>query len=1195
MLNDSHQHVIKTTSQWNERIVEFWVVPRGCLCVELTEDGKTKLKVGEGNKFYSQLPYVYDESILSQYYTKEEIDNIMNNINRMAIMSTDEYDSKNDLPLEGNKLGDVRLVKSASPSIKTDPDLYVWNNTKWIYVGYDLSNIDLSKYLTKEEFHQLFDPVNDKVDEMYPMRHTHNNKDVLDKIDAPYTIPEKEKLARLHNYDDTELRELIHETAHTHQNKNILDTITSDSLWSVADREKFDSLHNYDDTAVVVRIETLEGKAHTHDNKDILDRTTSPFTVEDKTKLDSLHNDEPFIGTDGMYPGYEGNVPAPKTTDIGKFLASDGTWKYAGFDTDFVGATPTTDGAHGLVPMPLAGEQAKFLRGDGRWAKVKSGDKYRAGDGITILSGEVISDTFPFQLLPQAEQVTQYIIYGAPGGVGEYVDGGYRIQINASAEGHTDRSATVIIPDKLYEGDYVDYQKQVYSTYRTNVTSRVSADPNYNRKWGIYSDGRIARKDPGAYGNAPGVTALFELEPGASYEITAYYDNDSWKFEDAMHINLYDADQNVTRTIAQSCTGNTTFTPAPTDKYMRFAYREDIWSWTAHGRQSVYQLKDIERPCGLPELFLYPGIINTINATTTVKPSLMYIEIEPPDDPESEDPMSEFTGIIYNDGVIDVTQEDPNALNELTVHFRESEKVLIIPTNDGTEQYGAGAGINIIMGEASGDKFPIAIASNDNYVEEYIIYGTAKGVGDYDPNTHKFVIPIVVTTKDEDDPLTASIYLDDPLGQGEYITYSTQNAMKYREDVMNRNSLNAGYFFADGGHVFSGDVDENNVPISYATEKCGMVYGDRYIISGLTYDEHDPTSHAFEHYMSLNDLKGGTMPYSTSPSAVDSTRWGASNNQWINITILGYIDNVYKAHFYHMFDQLKEFSATLPRVLLYAGKINTINIATENKPDQVYFRAHVNTDPDAPKIPETWIIENTGVIDVEQDQTNLNQLTFIFKDSEKVITIPGGGGGGGTYIAGDGIDIDANDEISVKISEGLQFDANGAIEANLGAGLQIDTNNAIEVVPATTTTIGGVIVGDGLDVDASGVVDVKPGDGLTIDGNGAVSMVPATTTTIGGVSVGSGLKINNDGELSLKDPSVTDITNTSGVPGSITVSKSDGTSSDVDVLSGIRLILNCNFDSSIKSNALGVPVHAPATGNTINSPILGDLSVLEVE
>ena len=176
---------------------------------------------------------------------------------------------------------------------------------------------------------------------------------------------------------------------------------------------------------VYPRLQQLEALSHTHRNKTILDETSAVYTVEKDEKLMSL--------------------------DV------------------FIPATADEDGGEGLVPAPLAGDQAKFLRGDGTWAKVKTGDKYRAGDGITILSGEVISDTFPFQVLPQAEQVTQYIIYGAPGGVGDAVTGGYRIQINASAEGHTDRSATVIIPDKMYEGDYVDYQKQVKDIACTTI------------------------------------------------------------------------------------------------------------------------------------------------------------------------------------------------------------------------------------------------------------------------------------------------------------------------------------------------------------------------------------------------------------------------------------------------------------------------------------------------------------------------------------------------------------------------------------------------------------------------------------------------------------------------------------------------------------------------------------------------------
>ena len=336
--NDSHQHVVKTSSQWNERAVEFWVVPRGCLCVELTPKGKTKIKIGEGNKYYSQLPYITDDTDLSDYYTKEEIENILDNLNRMAIMSTDEYDSKSDLPLEGNKLGDVRFVKSSSPSVTIDPDIYLWNGIKWIYVGNELPDIDLNKYLKKTEFHEMFDPVKErvddigpKVDEMYPIRHTHTNKSILDNTTASYTSEEKIKLAGLHNYD-IEISDL-QSKAHIHDNKTFLDTITQEyQIWSQEDRYKFDHIKNYDQDIAEIRvdIQTLESKAHTHANKNILDQTTASFTVEDKTKLDSLHNDEPFVGTTGLYPGVEGNVPAPKVTDVGKFLSSDGSWKLVG-------------------------------------------------------------------------------------------------------------------------------------------------------------------------------------------------------------------------------------------------------------------------------------------------------------------------------------------------------------------------------------------------------------------------------------------------------------------------------------------------------------------------------------------------------------------------------------------------------------------------------------------------------------------------------------------------------------------------------------------------------------------------------------------------------------------------------------------------------------------------------------------------
>jgi hypothetical protein len=207
----------------------------------------------------------------------------------------------------------------------------------------------------------------------------------------------------------------------------------------------------------------LESTAHTHSNKNILDQVTAAFTVEDKTKLDSLHNNEVFIGTDGMYGGREGLVPAPTIIDAGKFLCADGTWKAAGeIVYDFRGATASEDGTNGLVPAPLAGEQSYYLRGDGTWAKVKQdGDKYKAGDGIYILSDEVISDTFPLEIFAKSSRTSQYVIYGSAAGVGEWDGTNYVLSITVEAEGETTLTTQILYNARLYTGDYVDYSRQI--------------------------------------------------------------------------------------------------------------------------------------------------------------------------------------------------------------------------------------------------------------------------------------------------------------------------------------------------------------------------------------------------------------------------------------------------------------------------------------------------------------------------------------------------------------------------------------------------------------------------------------------------------------------------------------------------------------------------------------------------------------
>ena len=65
------------------------------------------------------------------------------------------------------------------------------------------------------------------------------------------------------------------------------------------------------------------------------------------------------------------------------------------------------------------------------------------------------------------------------------------------------------------------------------------------------------------------------------------------------------------------------------------------------------------------------------------------------------------------------------------------------------------------------------------------------------------------------------------------------------------------------------------------------------------------------------------------------------------------------------------------------------------------------------------------------------------------------------------------------------------------------TGTSYILPPATTSTLGGVIVGSGLLVSSNGTLSSTP-----------ASLSQATTSTLGGVIVGSGLNISSNGTLS---------------------------------------------------------------------------------
>ena len=104
----------------------------------------------------------------------------------------------------------------------------------------------------------------------------------------------------------------------------------------------------------------------------------------------------------------------------------------------------------------------------------------------------------------------------------------------------------------------------------------------------------------------------------------------------------------------------------------------------------------------------------------------------------------------------------------------------------------------------------------------------------------------------------------------------------------------------------------------------------------------------------------------------------------------------------------------------------------------------------------------------------------------------------------------------------------------IGSGLAIDSSTGIASVDlptASSTILGGVKVGSGLSIDSSGVLStsasaisiasptslggIKNGTSISVDQTtGVTNIVPATSSQIGGVIVGSGLAITANGVLS---------------------------------------------------------------------------------
>lgn len=87
---------------------------------------------------------------------------------------------------------------------------------------------------------------------------------------------------------------------------------------------------------------------------------------------------------------------------------------------------------------------------------------------------------------------------------------------------------------------------------------------------------------------------------------------------------------------------------------------------------------------------------------------------------------------------------------------------------------------------------------------------------------------------------------------------------------------------------------------------------------------------------------------------------------------------------------------------------------------------------------------------------------------------------------------------------------NGGVRVGAGSGLTVGGFGSLSVVPATSSQLGGVIVGDGLSVDAYGKLDV------TLSGGSDYSLPAATTSKLGGIKAGNGVSVDAEGLLSFR-------------------------------------------------------------------------------
>lgn len=209
------------------------------------------------------------------------------------------FEGDDDTPIPPTPDLYTQLIKKIEDTAKGDPgksayeiavgEGYTGTEEEWLKSlhgadgkdGKDGITPDLSEYPKTSEVTTI---IQQEIAPISEESHTHDNKEILDAVTAPYTAEEQSKLARItpDSYATTErlneqillVREAIaplEHASHTHKNKAALDNLTAEDVAAVQGLPEFQKTTTDGIQTLSEAVDTVAADTHQHSNKTVLD------------------------------------------------------------------------------------------------------------------------------------------------------------------------------------------------------------------------------------------------------------------------------------------------------------------------------------------------------------------------------------------------------------------------------------------------------------------------------------------------------------------------------------------------------------------------------------------------------------------------------------------------------------------------------------------------------------------------------------------------------------------------------------------------------------------------------------------------------------------------------------------------------------------------------------------------------------